>query len=188
MKDLTIPPFPATTIPVLGLIAYGSNTGKTTLLKKIIPLLKAKGVRPALLKHVHCGFDIDTPGKDSYELRQAGAAQVLVASGERWALMKEDPQADDYPDLASLVRHIQPDSADLILVEGFKEARHAKIELHRQATGNPCLFANDPTIIAVATDNPSQLDTKLPLLDLNDPSQVVTFICDLFPPATSYKI
>ncbi len=166
----------STPLPVLGFSAYGSNTGKTTLLKKIIPLLKARGLHPALIKHVHCGFDIDTPGKDSYEFRQAGADQVLVASGERWALMREEPQENDYPDLLTMVRHIDPDHADIILVEGFKEARHAKLEVHRQSTGNPCLFPDDDTIIAVASDSPAELKTDLPLLDLNNPKQVVDFI------------
>lgn len=163
-------------LPILGFVAHGSNTGKTTLLTKIIPLLRQQGVRPALLKHVHCGFDIDKPGKDSYELRQAGATQVLVASGERWALMTEDHRPDDYPDLFSLAGHISPINADIILAEGFKEANHTKIEVHRQALGHPYLHPSDKTIIAVACDHHHDLETNLPYLNLNNPTQVADFV------------
>jgi len=167
---------PFTSIPVLGVIAYGSNMGKTTLLKKIIPLLKKRGIRPAVIKHVHCGFDLDTPGKDSFEFRKTGADQVLVASGERWALMTEEQQENNYPDLAKMVSHINSQSAEIILVEGFKEAAHPKIEIHRQAIHTPCLYPNDQTIIAVASDNPQDLATDLPLLNLNNPTQITDFI------------
>ncbi|MEN8140173.1 MAG: molybdopterin-guanine dinucleotide biosynthesis protein B [Thermodesulfobacteriota bacterium] len=168
----------AATLPLLGFVAFSSDTGKTTLLKKIIPLLRGRGLRPALIKHVHCGFDLDTPGKDSYELRRAGADQVLVASAERWALMKEEPTPDNYPDLARMASRIEPESADLILVEGFKEAGHPKIEVHRQATGSPCLFPQDPSIVALASDAATKIATDLPRLDLNNPAQIVDFIID----------
>lgn len=168
-------------LPLIGLIAYGSNTGKTTLLRQVIPLLRAQGLRPALVKHVHCDFDIDTPGKDSYELRQAGADQVLVASGHRWALMKEEAQPDNYPDLASLVQRLDLRQADLILAEGFKEASHAKIEVHRHELGQPCLFPHDQTIMAVATNQANTLPPcQLPILDLNNPRQIADFIIKFY--------
>ncbi|HFQ14122.1 MAG TPA: molybdopterin-guanine dinucleotide biosynthesis protein B, partial [Gammaproteobacteria bacterium] len=114
--------------PLLGFVAF-SGTGKTTLLRQLIPLLKARGLKIGLIKHAHHRFDIDIPGKDSYELRKAGADRVLVASQQRWAMVSETPQQDGDPALADMLAHIDKDDLDLILVEGFKHARFPKLEL-----------------------------------------------------------
>lgn len=158
--------------PVLGFAAW-SGTGKTTLLKQVLPLLRAQGLRVGILKHAHHEFDIDHPGKDSYELRKAGAEQMLIASTRRWALMVEAPVAGDVS-LWDMLAQIRRGSLDLILVEGFKHERFPKIELHRAAVGKPLLFPDDDAIIALACDTP--VDTALPQLDINDPAAVAAFI------------
>ena len=158
-------------LPVLGFAAY-SGTGKTTLLVKLIPLLKRKAIRVAMIKHAHHEFDI--PGKDSYELRKAGASQVLVASSKRRVLIKETPDEKD-PELAELVNEFEPGDADLVLVEGFRHAAFPKIELHRSQLNKEFIFPTDPNVIAVAVDEP--VDTGgLPMLDINNPESLVTFI------------
>jgi molybdopterin-guanine dinucleotide biosynthesis protein MobB len=161
-------------IPVLGFAAW-SGTGKTTLLSQVLPLLRGSGLRCALVKHAHHDFDIDHPGKDSYELRKAGAGQVLIASRRRWALMVEREYEQD-PPLAELLRHLDPTQADLVLVEGFKHEHLPKIELHRPALGRPLLYPDDPDIIAVASDRP--LDVPIPRLDLNDPASIAAFVVE----------
>ena len=162
------------TVPLLGFAAW-SGVGKTTLLRGVSPILSASGLRVGLIKHAHHGFDIDHPGKDSYELRKAGASRVLVASRQRWALMVEQ-HADADPSLADLVAAIGPGELDLILVEGFRHERLPKVEVHRPSLGRPLLFPDDPSIIAVAADGPVPLATALPQLDLNRPEQVADFV------------
>lgn len=161
-------------IPMVGFVA-GSGTGKTTLLLKIIPLMKQRGLRLGVIKHTHHQFDIDKPGKDSYRLRHAGADQTLVASRHRWALMVETSQLDE-PDLDSLLSHFEPDKLDLILVEGFKHEAFPKIEIHRPQLGQTPLFPQDTSIIAIACDAPPVVATYLPLLDMNNPEEIVVFI------------
>lgn len=163
---------------MLGIVAF-SGTGKTTLLKQLIPILKARGLHLALIKHTHHQFDIDTPGKDSYELRQAGAEQVMVASRRRWALMVETPNQYDDPPLESLIDHLDTKALDLILVEGFKHAAVPKIELHRPTLKQPLLFPEDPDIIAIASDAPLPHQTDLPVLALNNPETIADFVMDL---------
>ncbi|MEH6627304.1 MAG: molybdopterin-guanine dinucleotide biosynthesis protein MobB [Motiliproteus sp.] len=174
----TIEPITAP-VPMIGFAAY-SGTGKTTLLKQLIPLLNQQGIRVGMIKHAHHRFDVDTPGKDSYELRKAGAEQMLIASGNRWALMTETPELQQDPSLEYLVSRLDLSSIDLILVEGFKQVPFAKIELHRPATGNPLLFLNDPNILALATDKPEVIDCTLPMLDINKPAQICDFIIEQF--------
>lgn len=160
-------------IPVLGFAAF-SGTGKTTLLTQLIPLLAQHGIRVGVVKHAHHNFDIDRPGKDSYELRMAGARQMLVASARRWALMSENDTVGD-PRLDELIKHLDTDSIDMVLVEGFKHVPFTRIELHRPALGHPLLFPEDSNIIAVAADAPVD-NCNLPLLDLNDAAAVTDFI------------
>src|SRR5690554_1520091 len=105
-------------LPLLGIAAW-SGTGKTTLLEALLPQLAARGLRVAVIKHAHHAFDVDQPGKDSYRLRQAGAAPVLVASGARWAMLKETAGQQE-ADLAELVVAVRAQRPDLVLVEGFK--------------------------------------------------------------------
>ena len=161
-------------IPVIGFAAY-SGTGKTTLLKELLRMLKARGLRVGVIKHAHHSFDTDIPGKDSYELRHAGATQMLIASSQRWALVTERLD-NKVPRLASLLDQLSLDSLDLILVEGFKAEKFPKIELHRASTGNPLLCLKDPTIIAVATDAPLPIGPGIPVLDLNRPGEILQFI------------
>ena len=160
-------------IPVLAISAW-SGTGKTTLLKKLIPALCAKGIRPGLIKHTHHNMDVDKPGKDSYELRKAGAAQTMVASNQRWALMTETP--DEAPlDLAYLVSRMDHSTLDLVLVEGFKHEAVAKILLFRSDAGHDvCDLTLDEHVIAVASD--VALPLQVPVLDLNDVDGISEFI------------
>ena len=161
--------------PVLGFAAW-SGTGKTTLLKQLIPLLKDQGIRVGMIKHAHHDFDIDKPGKDSFELRKAGAEQMLITSQRRWALMVETPELDGDPDLNKMIDRLDHSQLDLILVEGFRQVRFNKIELHRPDTGKQTLYQQDNSIIAIATDEPQAIDTQLPILDINNPAEITDFI------------
>lgn len=160
--------------PLLGFAAF-SGTGKTTLLLKLIPLLKARDVRVAVIKHAHHNFDIDTPGKDSYELRKAGAIPMLISSCHRTAIMIENEQEKE-PELAELLNHIKPEQVDLVLVEGFKQWPFPKIELHRPSTGKPLLFPDDKNIIAIAHDEDLNVQTDISILNINDSQQIADFI------------
>lgn len=149
-----------------------SGAGKTTLLAQLIPALVARGLRVSTIKHAHHEFDVDTPGKDSHTHRLVGAAEVLVSSANRWALMHELRGAPE-PDLPELLAHLAP--VDLVLVEGFKRDRHPKIEIHRSELGKPFLHPDDPHIVAVASDAPLP-EARLPVLDLNDAQAVADFV------------
>jgi len=162
--------------PVLGFAAY-SGTGKTTLLRQLIPLLKEQGLRIGLVKHAHHAFDPDTPGKDSYELRKAGASQVLVASHQRWALFTEREQVAE-PLLQEELQRLDHERLDLILVEGLKHERFPKIELHRPALGKPLIYPEDQDVIALATDAALPQAPGVPLLDLNDPAAIAEFVLE----------
>lgn len=172
-----------TKLPVLGICAAGSNAGKTTLITQLIPELAKRNIRVSVIKHAHHQFDIDHPGKDSYQIREAGAVQTLVASGKRWALMTEMtrvPDATDEADLTELLNQLNIEYADLILVEGFKQAAIPKIEvfrpeMHQAFLANQALLANtDNNIIAVASNETMEL--AIPTLDLNDVSAIADFI------------
>jgi molybdopterin-guanine dinucleotide biosynthesis protein B len=172
--------FPNAHVPVLGFAAF-SGTGKTTLLKRLIPLLKCRGLRVGLIKHGHHDFEIDYPGKDSYELRHAGASPVMLSSSRRRAVITEHASAGE-PSLAGELAHFDQTGLDLILVEGFKAETFPKIELHRPALGKPLLFPGDAGIIAVATDGELPVEPGIPRLDINDPEQIARFILDEFLP------
>ena len=160
--------------PVLGFAAY-SGTGKTTLLVQLLPRLRAAGLRVGMIKHAHHKFDVDVPGKDSYELRKAGASQMLVTSSRRWALMT-DLDEEREPVLQEMLDRLDQGGLDLVLVEGFKHEAFPKIELHRLAMGSPLLYPQDASVIAVATDAPLPEPTRLPLLDLNDVAGIAAFV------------
>jgi molybdopterin-guanine dinucleotide biosynthesis protein B len=163
--------------PILGFCAYGSGIGKTTLLTQLIPLLISRGLRVSVIKHAHHSFDIDHPGKDSFRLREAGAVQMMIGSRHRWALMTElqhvDPQEKE-PGLEDLLQHVDGSLADLIVVEGFKNEAIPKIEVFRPALEKPLIADNDMNVIAVASDDGA--DTRLPILDLNNPAEIAEFI------------
>lgn len=165
---------PHARVPVLGIAAF-SGTGKTTLLTQVIPLLREAGLMVGLIKHSHHAFEIDQPGKDSHRLRLAGANPVMLSSLRRRAIMTEHEPPRE-PSLDEELTHLPQSGLDLILVEGFKRERFPKIELHRPALGHPLLFPEDDSIVAVATDAPLPVTPRIPVLDLNDPSAVATFI------------
>ncbi|MCG5526214.1 molybdopterin-guanine dinucleotide biosynthesis protein MobB [Ectothiorhodospira haloalkaliphila] len=160
--------------PMLGFAAW-SGTGKTTLLVRLIPLLRATGMRIAMIKHAHHSFDVDKPGKDSHALRKAGAEQMLIASSQRFALMVENPEPRE-PVLWELVGHLDASRVDLILVEGFKSECFPKLELFRPSLGKPPRYPEDPNIIAVATDEPASFQARVPVLPLNDVMAIRDFI------------
>ena len=150
-----------------------SGAGKTTLIEQLIPRLVRRGLRVSLIKHAHHRFEIDTPGKDSWRHREAGATEVLIGSDQRWALMHELRGAPE-PTLEEQLARLSP--CDLVLVEGYKRHPVPKIEVHRPAHGRPLLHPGDPTIVALATD--ARVDCDLPQLDLNDPDAIVAFLID----------
>jgi molybdopterin-guanine dinucleotide biosynthesis protein B len=165
--------------PILGFVAT-SGTGKTTLLKSLISLFKAKNYRLAVIKHSHHDFEIDKPGKDSYELRMSGAEQMLIASKFRWALITENTHNDIDVDLNELLQQLDQKTLDLILVEGFKSEHYPKIELFRAGHSEIPLVTSDPDIIAVATDTQQEFGDKIPTLDLNNTEQIFQFIIQHF--------
>ena len=156
---------------IMGLAGW-SGSGKTTLVCKLIPELIRRGVTVSTIKHAHHTFDIDKPGKDSYEHRAAGASQVMVSSAHRWALMTEHRGAPE-PVLKDLIAEMAP--VDLLLVEGFKKDSHRKLEIYRASVGKPMLCRDDPAIVGVASDEdlPS---VSLPVIDLNDIAAVADFV------------
>lgn len=172
-------------IPILGFAAF-SGTGKTTLLTKLIPLLKKSGIRVGLIKHSHHSFEIDKPEKDSYRLRKSGASPVMLVSSHRRAIVTEFTSIIE-PRLDEQLKWFDQSALDLILVEGFKAECFPKIELYRLSLQYPLLFPNDPSIIAIATDeniigSSSLLTTvhteqSTPMvLNINNPVEICSFI------------
>ena len=150
-----------------------SGTGKTTLLEKVIAELKLRGYRVGCVKHDAHKFEIDHPGKDSYRLTTAGADTMLISSPEKLAIVKQHAEP---PPIEELIATYFSD-VDLILTEGFKKSGLPKIEVHRQERSATLIcrgVENDPSLIAVASDEPLQLD--VPVLDLNNPAQVADFV------------
>ena len=160
---------------VLG-VAGWSGAGKTTLIVALLPRLRARGLRVSTIKHAHHGFDIDRPGKDSFRHREAGAHEVLVASGLRWALLHEVDGPE--PSLADLLTHLAP--VDLVLVEGFRGTPGAKLEVYRPAVGQPPLWPERPDVLAVASDT-ALPDCDRPVLPLADADAVAAWIAELLP-------
>jgi molybdopterin-guanine dinucleotide biosynthesis protein MobB len=154
-----------------------SGAGKTTLVEGLIPILKAQGQRVSVIKHAHHKFDIDHPGKDSYRLSAAGADTMLISSPEKLAMVKKHLAA---PPIEELIATYFQD-VDIVLTEGFKLSGMPKVEVHRKERSDTLLCRgelHDPTLIAVASDEP--LDLDVPVLDLNDPVQVAQFIVERF--------
>jgi len=147
---------------VIGLAGW-SGAGKTTLLTRLIPYFIGEGLRVSVIKHAHHEFDVDVPGKDSWVHRQSGAAEVLVSSTRRWALMHELRGASE-PKIPELLAKMSP--VDLVVVEGFKREPLCKIEVHRVANAKGLLFPDDPEIVGIATD--TAVETALPVAHLDD--------------------
>lgn len=156
---------------VIGLAGW-SGSGKTTLVTQLIPALVRRGLKVSTMKHAHHAFDVDKPGKDSYRHREAGATEVMIGSGKRWALMHE-LREDAEPDSLSLMKHMSP--VDLLIIEGWKKEGHEKIEIHRPAHGKPLIQPDDAKIVAVASDEELP-GLPVPRLDLNDIEAVADFI------------
>ena len=156
---------------VFGLIGW-SGSGKTTLMTRLIPELASRGIRVSTVKHAHHSFDVDQPGKDSFQHRVAGAVEVMVASANRWALMHEHRGAPE-PTLAELVRGMTP--VDLLMVEGFKRHQHPRLEVHRPSVGKPLICREDPTVLAVASDEPIT-GLPVPRLELDDIPGIAAFV------------
>lgn len=148
---------------VLGISGW-SGSGKTALIKRLIPVLRARGLRVAVIKHAHHAFDTDIPGKDSFEHRAAGAMEVIVASARRIAQVRELQNAPE-PRLADLLRRVS--SCDVVLVEGYKTEAHPKLEIFRSQNGSPPLHPGDPSTIAVVSDQAFP-DAGIPCVDIDD--------------------
>jgi molybdopterin-guanine dinucleotide biosynthesis protein B len=162
-------------VRVLG-VAGWSGAGKTTLIVGLLPRLKARGLRVSTIKHAHHGFDIDRPGKDSFRHREAGAQEVLLVSGTRWALLHEvEGPEPAWPDLLARLAPV-----DLVLIEGFKQSPVAKLEVHRPALGQPPIWPGRPDVLAVAADEPLARCDR-PVLPLGDPDAIAAWIAATLP-------
>jgi len=160
------------TPPLIGVVGW-KNSGKTTLIAKLIANFAARGLDVAAVKHAHHGFDVDREGRDSFRYRQAGAQTVVISSAKRFAIMAE-LNGKPEPTLAELVRHIG--KADIVLVEGFKRESHAKIEVRRlEAVHRKPLAPDDPSILAIAADFEVE-GADVPVFELGDIDAIAEFI------------
>lgn len=157
---------------VVGFVGL-SGSGKTTLIERLIPLLAQRGLTVSALKHAHHGFDIDRPGKDSFRFRAAGAAQVMVAAPQRWALMTE--LRGQAAGLEQLLSELAP--CDLVLVEGFRsEGSIPRFEVLGSSDGKPSVPREDPNLIAVVCDDP--VERGLPRFARDDVAAIAAFIVE----------
>ena len=156
---------------IFGLVGW-SGSGKTTLMRQLLPELTGRGFRVSTMKHTHHNFDIDKPGKDSFMHREAGAHEVLITGAKRWAILHENRGVPE-PDIGALLERME--EVDLVLIEGFKSHPHAKMEIHRPDVGKPLLAADDPSIVAVASNAEIALDGPA-RLDLDDVPAIADYI------------
>jgi molybdopterin-guanine dinucleotide biosynthesis adapter protein len=156
---------------IIGLAGW-SGSGKTTLLAKIIPRLVSGGYTVSTVKHAHHGFDVDTPGKDSHTHRMAGATEVMVASGRRWALMHE-LRGENEPSIYDLLQKMSP--VDLVLIEGFKAALHVRLEVYRHEVGKPPFHPENPHVAGIISDTPFPQAGR-PVVDIDDIDGVVELV------------
>lgn len=154
-------------------IAGWSGAGKTTLIARLLPVLTARGLRVATIKHAHHSFDVDQPGKDSWVHRKAGAQEVLVTSSRRWVLMHELAEGEAEPGLAGLLLKLAP--CDLVVIEGFKRDPLPKIEVVRADAGTPPLHPGDPSIVALASDQ-ALPGLAIPVAALDDMAAVADLV------------
>ena len=166
-------------LPIVGFVAP-SGTGKTTLLCQLLPMLKSAGIRTAVIKHSHHDFEIDIPGKDSYELRHAGAEQMLIASRNRTALIIEKRSVADEANLDECLHLLDQRQLDIIIVEGFKYECFPKIELYRAGIDNCPLYPTDADIIALLSDCPVDVERNIDVLDLNATEEIFNYIVEKF--------
>lgn len=153
-----------------------SGCGKTTLVERLIPQLRERGLRVSVVKHAHHQFDIDHPGKDSHRHREAGAFEVVVASSRRLALMREF-ELETRLSVHQLIAELY-DGVDWVLVEGFKDSDLQKLEVWRASQGQAARYPHDDFVVAIVTDSPEALpqSTLRPVLDLNSPQQVADWL------------
>ncbi|UDL90605.1 molybdopterin-guanine dinucleotide biosynthesis protein B [Mesorhizobium sp. PAMC28654] len=157
---------------VFGITGW-KNSGKTTLTEKLVTELVRRGWKVSTIKHAHHDFDIDRPGADSFRHRQAGATEVAIVSGNRWALMHE-LRGEDEPTLETILSRLAP--SDIVVVEGYKREAHRKIETRRMdAKDRTPLSASDPNIVAIASDFAVE-DNDLPVFDLDDTKSIADFV------------
>lgn len=161
---------------VLG-IAGWKNSGKTTLVERLVAELAARGLTVATVKHAHHDFDIDVPGTDSYRHRAAGAREVAIVSARRWAMMHELHDENE-PALDAVLARLSP--ADIVIVEGWKHGGHPKIELRRRSTGEERPLADtDPWVIAIAADYEIRAKS-LPVFSIDDVGAIADFVVGRF--------
>lgn len=159
---------------ILGFCASSSGSGKTTLLEKIIPRLKLNGLVISVVKHAHHSFDIDTPGKDSYKLRESGSYQTLVLNQDRSALITENHKNNI--GINDMIMQMDQ-NVDMILIEGLKTLPYKKIEVFRKGISHEKLYTKNESIIAIATDTNDE--ESIPSLNINKPEEVCAFILNL---------
>ncbi|MEO7496410.1 MAG: molybdopterin-guanine dinucleotide biosynthesis protein B [Massilia sp.] len=161
---------------ILGVVGW-SGSGKTTLLEHLVTRLAARGLRVNVIKHSHHDIELEPPRKDSARLRMAGAAEVMIASPFRIAIMQELRGAPE-PSLLEQVARLAP--ADLTLVEGYRWEPIPKLEVHRPALGQRVLYPDDPNVVAVASDQARPADARAGLawLDINAPQAVLDWLDD----------
>ena len=140
-------------------------------MERLVAEFKGRSLSVSTIKNAHHGFDVDQPGKDSFRHRQAGAQEVLIASEKRWVLMHENSD-EVQPSLTDLIKKLS--KVDLVLVEGFKQERHPKIEVVRKVRDQNLIAENDPTILAVASD--VDISTEKTCINLNDTIGIANFI------------
>ena len=155
---------------IYGVIGW-KNAGKTSLMERLVAEISGRGLRVSTVKHVHHDVDLDQPGKDTFRHRTAGAEEVVLASANRMALLREHRGGE--PDLAVILARMAP--VDLVLVEGYKRDAHPKIEVFRREAGHDLIQPDDPMVRAVATDAALAVLT-VPVLDLNDTAAIADFI------------
>jgi molybdopterin-guanine dinucleotide biosynthesis protein MobB len=155
---------------IFGLVGR-SGSGKTSLMVRLLPEIKRRGLTVSTIKHAHHGFDLDHPGKDSFRHRKAGAKEVMLVADARWALMHEIGDAGE-PPLDDLLRRMA--RVDFVLIEGFHTHGHSAIEVYRPHEGHALIWRPGSTIVAVASDEELP-EVTVPVLDLNDAEAIATF-------------
>lgn len=156
---------------VIGVAGF-KNSGKTTLVEKLVSELTQRGRRISTVKHAHHSFDIDHEGRDSFRHRKAGAGEVAVVSRHRWAIIHES-RGEEPPPLDEILAKLAP--CDLVIVEGYKRDTHDKIEVRNLALDHPKLAGDDPTVVAIAANGPID-GAPVPVFDRDDVSALAAFI------------
>ena len=161
---------------VVSFVAASSNSGKTTLIEKVVRILKGRGLRVAVIKHAPAGFDLDKPGKDSWRFQQAGADTVILSGPGRMALLRKTEQEPTLDELTGLAGDVE-----VVITEGFKKDAMNKIEVFRQGvSGERPLSQNDPSFLALVSDTP--FEVAIPCFDLNDAAGVADLIVSAISP------